>query len=78
MPSLYEYEDSIGNRNREVVWIEGRYTEDLTDPKGCDIVKSLIIEGLNMIGINLHKEEFEYMLKHKYGSSDWEALRQMV
>lgn len=78
MPSLYEYEDSMGNRTRETAWIEGRYTEDITDPKGCDIVKSLIVEGLNMIGINIHKEEFEYMLKHKYGSSDWEALRQMM
>ena len=78
MPSLHEYEDSIGNKTREVAWIEGRYTEDITDPKGCDIVKSLIVEGLNVIGINLHKEEFEYMLKHKYGSSDWEALRQMM
>lgn len=78
MPSLYEYEDFMGNRTREVAWIEGRYTEDITDPKGCDIVKSLIVEGLNTIGINIHKEEFEYMLKHKYGSSDWEALRQMI
>lgn len=78
MPSLHEYEDSMGNKTREVAWIEGRYTEDITDPKGCDIVKSLIVEGLNMIGINIHKEEFEYMLKHKYGSSDWETLRQMM
>lgn len=78
MPSLHEYEDSMGNRTRETAWIEGRYTEDITDPKGCDIVKSLIVEGLNMIGINIHKEEFEYMLKHKYGSSDWESLRQMI
>lgn len=78
MPSLYEYEDSMGNKNREVAWIEGRYTEDLTDPRGCTIVKNLIVEGFNMIGINIHTEEFDYMLKHKYGSSDWEALRQMI
>ena len=78
IPSVHEYEDSMGNYNREVAWIEGRYTEDITDPKGCQIVKNLIVESLNSIGINIHNEEFEYMLKHKYGSSDWEALRQMM
>lgn len=78
MPSLYEYEDSMGNKSRETAWIEGRYTEDITDPNGCRIVKNLIVEALNSIGINIHTEEFDYMLKHKYGSADWEALRQMM
>lgn len=78
IPSVYEYEDSMGNRNKEIVWMDGRYTEDTTDPKGCQIVKNLIVESLNSIGINIHGEEFEYMLKHKYGSSDWEALKQMI
>lgn len=78
MPSLYEYEDTMGNKTKEVAYIEGRYAEDLTDPKQCKIIKNLIVEGLNSIGINIHTEEFDYMLRNKYGSSDWEALRQMV
>lgn len=78
IPSVYEYEDSMGNRNTGTAWIEGRYTEDITDPAGCKIVKNLIVESLNSIGINIHVEELEYMLNHKYGSSDWEAIKQMV
>lgn len=78
IPSVFEYEDSMGNRNTGTAWIEGRYTEDITDPAGCKIVKNLIVESLNSIGINIHIEELEYMLNHKYGSSDWEAIKQMV
>ena len=55
-----------------------RKVTDLNDPKQLKKVKSKIIEALNAIGINIHLEEFDFMLKHKYGSADVDALRQMV
>jgi len=51
---------------------------DITDPTYCEKVKAALVEAFNRIGINMHKEEFEYMLTHKYGSSDWTALQQMM
>ena len=74
----YEYEDSIGNRNVSSVYFQDEVVEDIKDPKGCEKVKAALVDAFNRIGINIHKEEFEYMLTHKYGSSDWTALQQMM
>ena len=74
----YEYEDSIGNRNVSSAYFQDEVIEDITDPKSCEKVKVAIVDAFNRIGINMHKEEFEYMLTHKYGSSDWTALQQMM
>lgn len=74
----YEYEDSIGNRNISSAYFQDEVIEDITDPKSCEKVKVALVDAFNRIGINMHKEEFEYMLTHKYGSSDWTALQQMM
>lgn len=74
----YEYEDSIGNRNVSSAYFQDEVIEDITDPKSCEKVKVALVDAFNRIGINMHKEEFEYMLTHKYGSSDWTALQQMM
>ena len=74
----YEYEDSLGNRNVSSAYFQDEVVEDITDPKGCEKVKIALVDAFNRIGINMHKEEFEYMLTHKYGSSDWTALQQMM
>lgn len=55
-----------------------RKATNLNDPAQLRKVKDKIVEALNAIGINMHIEEFDYMLKHKYGSTDADALRQMV
>lgn len=55
-----------------------RKVTDLNDPKQLRKVKEKIVEALNAIGINIHIEEFDYMLRHKYGSTDVDALKQMV
>ena len=55
-----------------------RKATNLNDPAQLRKVKDKIVEALNAIGINMHIEEFDYMLKHKYGSTDVDALRQMV
>lgn len=50
------------------------------DPKNTDqiyTVKTKIVEALNMIGINMNIQEFDYMLRHKYGTSDFTALGKM-
>ena len=54
------------------------FLSDITDPKQCEILKRAIVDSLNRIGVNIHVEEFDYMLKNKYGSTDWQALRQMM
>lgn len=51
---------------------------NLKDQQQCNIIKDKIVEALNLVGIRFTSDEFEYMLKHKYGSSDWEALSRMV
>lgn len=51
---------------------------DLKNNAQCSIIKDKIVEALNNVGIRINSDEFEYMLLHKYGSSDYEALKQMV
>ena len=51
---------------------------DLRIPEQCNIVKDKIVEALNAVGIRINSDEFEFMLQHKYGSSDWEALKRMM
>ena len=55
-----------------------RAVTDLNDPVQLAKVKKAICESLNAIGINIHVHEFDYMLTHKYGSADADALRQMI
>ncbi len=74
----YEYEDSIGNRIVTSAYLPNERVQNITEKQNCDKVKSAIIDALNRIGINIHAEEFDYMLQHKYGCSNWEALKQMV
>lgn len=74
----YEYEDSIGNRIISSAYLPNERVQNITEKQNCDKVKAAIIDALNRIGINVHMEEFDYMLRHKYGCSNWEALKQMV
>lgn len=56
-------------------------TKYLTDPKNpgiLQLVKDRIVQALNTVGINMNSAEFEYMLVHKYGTSDYTALQKMV
>lgn len=75
-----EYSDdklSGAQQKAKRVFINRKAT-NLNDPAQLRKVKDKIVEALNAIGINMHIEEFDYMLKHKYGSTDVDALRQMV
>ena len=81
-------EDYVFNEYSDVSMIEAtpkpkrnfvtRAITDLNDPTQLAKVKRTICESLNAIGINIHVHEFDYMLTHKYGSADADALRQMV
>ena len=51
---------------------------DLNDPTQLAKVKGAICEALSAIGINLHVQELNYMLSHKYGSTDADALCMMM
>lgn len=51
--------------------------DNLSDNVQLQIIKDKIVEALNYIGINMHSDEFDYMLKQKYGSTDVSALRSM-
>lgn len=55
-----------------------RAITDLNNPIQLNKVKQAICDSLNAIGINIHVHEFDYMLTHKYGSADADALRQMI
>lgn len=53
----------------------------LTDPKNdaqFQLAKDRIVSALNMLGINMNSAELEYMLIHKYGSSDYTAVSKML
>ena len=53
------------------------YLDNPRDYGQISIVKQKFVEMLNLLGINIHMEEFNYMLEHKYGSSGLEALSYM-
>ena len=53
------------------------YFNNPKDPGQLEIVKDKITEALNLIGINFNVEELNYMLLHKYGSTDADALSRM-
>ena len=66
------------NSNGETL-VRKSYT--ITNPKDqvqCNILKDKIVEALNSVGIRMSSDEFNFMLRHKYGSADWEALQLMV
>lgn len=50
---------------------------DPTNQEQLNILKDKIVQSLNYIGIQVSREEFDYMLMHKYGSSDHKALNAM-
>ena len=56
--------------------INGKYAyyNNPKNPEQLEVVKDKIVEMLNMLGIQISGDEFNYMLKNKYGSSDYEAL----
>lgn len=53
------------------------YCNNPKDEGQTEIVKEKIVEVLNMLGININNDEFNYMLRHKYGSADYTALANM-
>lgn len=53
------------------------YCNNPKDAGQLEVVKEKIVEVLNMLGININNEEFNYMLRHKYGSADYTALANM-
>ena len=53
------------------------YCNNPKDAGQLEVVKEKIVEVLNMLGININNEEFNYMLRHKYGSADYTALTNM-
>lgn len=40
-------------------------------------MKDKIVDILNTLGIQISGDEFNYMLRNKYGSNDYEALAKM-
>lgn len=74
----YNYDDEYGNTTIEDVQFEEEVLTDISDPKQCEKAKAAIVNCLNQIGINIHIEELDYMLRHKYGSSDIEGLKMML
>lgn len=53
------------------------YYNNPNDASQLEVVKDKIVEALNLVGININSDEFNYMLRHKYGSTDAQALNQM-
>lgn len=53
------------------------YYNNPKNPEQLEVVKDKIVQALNMIGIQFSGDEFNYMLRHKYGSTDYEALSRM-
>lgn len=53
------------------------YYNNPKDPSQIEVVKDKIVEALNMLGIQINSEEFNYMLRSKYGSTDYSALAKM-
>lgn len=72
----YEIDSSIGATSLDIRPEET--LTDITDPLQCEKAKAAIIDALNHLGVNIHLEELNYMLTGKYGSSDWEAIKQML
>lgn len=56
---------------------QNAYYNDPKDPGQLEVVKDKIVEALNLLGINFSIDELNYMLRHKYGSTDAEALVKM-
>jgi len=50
-------------------------TADPKIPYQFEIVKDKIVQALNYVGIRINTDEFNYMLSHKYGSTDYEAIK---
>jgi hypothetical protein len=67
-------DDSIAESKPKRNYTTHRIT-NLNDPKQLFKVKDAICEALSAIGINIHVQELDYMLSHKYGSVDVDALR---
>lgn len=78
----YQFEEWSDVEMAKAVPLKKEYTHrkitDINDPKQLNKVKIAIVDALNAIGINIHLDEFNYMLQHKYGSTDADALRQMI
>lgn len=53
------------------------YYNNPRDPGQLSVVKDKMIQALNVLGIQFTLAELDYMLKHKYGSTDAEALLKM-
>lgn len=53
------------------------YYNNPNDPGQLQVIKDKIIQALNLVGIQFNIAELNYMLTHKYGSSDASALLRM-
>ena len=53
------------------------YYSNPNDPAQLEVVKDKIVEALNTLGIQFGVAELNYMLLHKYGSTDAKALSYM-
>lgn len=54
-----------------------RYT-DPTKDDCINAIKDSIVRAFATLGINMNRDEFEYMLMSKYGNSDWRSLSKMI
>lgn len=54
-----------------------RYFNNPNDKEQLEVVKDKIVEMLNLLGIGFGTDELNYMLRHKYGSTDASALARM-
>lgn len=53
------------------------YYNNPKNSEQLEVVKDKIVEMLNLVGIQISADEFNYMLRNKYGSNDYEALAKM-
>ena len=59
--------------------VNGKYSyyDNPKNPEQLEVVKDKIVDILNTLGIQISGDEFNYMLRNKYGSNDYEALAKM-
>jgi len=53
------------------------YYNNPRNSEQLEVVKDKIVEMFNMLGIQMSVDEFNYMLRNKYGSNDYQALAKM-
>ena len=53
------------------------YYNNPMNPEQLEVVKDKIVEIFNVLGIQISADEFNYMLRNKYGSTDYQALTKM-